>query len=704
MDQKASQKLLARLKDMNSFQKSIARKFWPEIDNLGEQRQLIAIGEVLSFLYSLPLAIIGLGWLIVLSAKSLIPFILQEWPLLILVIGLIFLFDQVNYFFIAEIRDNRYGSTKGSFSTMVHWSAVLLLGPHAIWLMVISILVVFFWSFFNTHSKTTRWGLARKLNLDLASSTLALIIALNLYQISGGEFPFTSLSIGTIIAAFVAITVHFLLSILISSGYLLYHINLQKVLSSTNSLQPLLKFFLFHFGLPYLSHPFAILAAGLYIQNGIEIYLFFLSGMFLVAYLARKLSWLAESGRQQTRQLEKLEQLGRAIINAPPDASTLPDILEEHVGNMFSSGFISIWLYPDQLLFQNQQDRPAIEQDTWDWVLAQAEIHAFLPKDPLPWEVETKEHNPIVVTPILTPETNRPVGGIYLELRTLVQPWDYRTLKYLFPALQSLAAQIASAIHRARIYEQTLVYQEISQELKLAGTIQASFLPNKFPAIPGWQLAVSLLPARETSGDFFDVIELDGGKLGILIADVADKGVGPALYMALSRTLIRTYAEEYEAEPEVVFFAANNRLLRDARANLFVTAFYGILDPQSGVLTYSNAGHNPPFLVNSNEDKTITALSRTGMAMGVEMNSTWTQASINIQPGDTLLLYTDGIPDAQNEQAMFFEEDRLIEIAQDNLGLPAHELQNLILSEIQNFIGKTPQFDDITLMTLARDS
>jgi len=109
-------------------------------------------------------------------------------------------------------------------------------------------------------------------------------------------------------------------------------------------------------------------------------------------------------------------------------------------------------------------------------------------------------------------------------------------------------------------------------------------------------------------------------------------------------------------------------------------------------------------LVNSNEDKTITALSRTGMAMGVEMNSTWTQASINIQPGDTLLLYTDGIPDAQNEQAMFFEEDRLIEIAQDNLGLPAHELQNLILSEIQNFIGKTPQFDDITLMTLARDS
>jgi serine phosphatase RsbU (regulator of sigma subunit) len=681
---------------------SIAKLFWPDIDTLSEQRKLIAIGEVITFLYSLPLALAGMGWLIIVSEVSILPEFRQEWLFITLIFGLIFLFDKVNYFIIAEIRDNRYGSSKGSFLTMVHWSAIFLLGPLAVWIRVVTILIVFTWSWFQTKSRFARWNLARNLNLDLATSTLALLTALNLYQTWGGEFPIPSLSIEIIAAAFGAISVQFLLSFLISSGYLLYHLRVQKLLSSSYSLRPLLIFFLFSLGLPYLSHPFAILAAGLYVQNGFDTYLFFMSGMLVVAYLARKLSWLAESSRQQSRQLEKLEQLGRAIINAPLDASTLPEILDEHVSNMFPSGYISIWILPGQLLFQNSSDRPAIQQETWDWLLTQTEPQAFRTKDPLPWKEKHEDHNPIVVSPIFTPETTRSIGGILLELRTLAQPWDYRSLTNLFPALQSLAAQTASAIHRAEIYAQTLVYQEVSQELKLAGTIQASFLPNKFPTIPGWQLAFSLLPARETSGDFFDVIELSDGKLGILIADVADKGVGPALYMALSRTLIRTYAEEYEAEPEVVFYAANNRLLKDARANLFVTAFYGILDPKDGSLTYSNAGHNPPFLINGKENGTINTLGRTGMAMGVEIDTTWTQESVIINPGDLLLLYTDGIPDAQNEQGNFFDDERLIELAQANLGLPAHELQNLILQEVQEFIGKAAQFDDITLMTLTR--
>ena len=689
---------------MNPKLIKIARVFWPEIEELSEQRKLVATGEVITFLYSLPLAIVGLAWLISISVPTHLPILIEEWPIIFLVFGLIFLFDQVNYFYIAEIRDNRYGSTKGSFSTMVHWTALFLLGRSAIWIMVVAILGVFLKSWFQTTPKVARWGLARNLTLDLSISTLALLISLNLYETLGGVFPIPGLTIEIIIAAIAAITAQFFLSILISSGYLLYHLNVHKILSRSKSIRPLLLFFLFSTGLPYLSYPFAILASGLYVQNGLEVYLFFLSGMLLVAYMARKLSWLAESGRQQSRQLEKLEELSRAIINAPLDASTLPEILEEHVKNMFPSGYLYIWLSPDQHLIQTPSDRLDIQPEARDWVHKQTETRAFLTKDPLPWKEEKGDHNPVVITPILTPETSQPIGGIYLELRTLAQPWDYRTLKLLFPALQSLAAQIASAIHRSEIYAQTLAYQEVAQELELAGRIQASFLPNRFPTIPGWQLAVSLLPARETSGDFFDVIELSDGKLGILIADVADKGVGPALYMALSRTLIRTYAEEYDAEPEVVFFAANNRLQRDARASLFVTAFYGILDPQNGILTYSNAGHNPPYLVSTQDNGFVKTLRRTGIAMGVEVDATWSQASVKIEPGDILLLYTDGIPDAQNEQGMFFDDDRLIELAQSNHGLPAHELQNCILTEVQQFTGKAAQFDDITLMILARDA
>jgi serine phosphatase RsbU (regulator of sigma subunit) len=276
-------------------------------------------------------------------------------------------------------------------------------------------------------------------------------------------------------------------------------------------------------------------------------------------------------------------------------------------------------------------------------------------------------------------------------------------LSNLFPATQALADQISSTLQQTEIYEKSLDYQQITQELRLAGQIQASFLPNKFPRIPGWQLAVTLLPARETSGDFFDVIELSDDRLGILVADVADKGVGSALYMALSRTLMRTYAEEYDAEPEVVCFAANNRLLKDARANLFITLFYGILDPNKGTLTYCNAGHNPPYLIRNSDHESVESLTRTGIAMGIEANSTWITKTVAIETGDILVLYTDGIPDAQDRDGDFFNDEAIIEIVRENTGRLAHEIQSSIINEVQKFSADTPQDDDITLMVLVRD-
>jgi sigma-B regulation protein RsbU (phosphoserine phosphatase) len=174
--------------------------------------------------------------------------------------------------------------------------------------------------------------------------------------------------------------------------------------------------------------------------------------------------------------------------------------------------------------------------------------------------------------------------------------------------------------------------------------------------------------------------------------------------MALSRTLLRTYALEFDAEPEVVFYAANARLLSDARANLFVTAFYGILDPQAGTLTYCNAGHNPPYLIGAGDGNPVQSLGRTGMAIGIEEFTTWKQASVNISPGDILLLYTDGIPDALNEAGEFFEDESLIEVTHTLKGRPAQEIQEAILEKVQKFAGAQPQSDDITLMILVRDA
>jgi hypothetical protein len=210
---------------------------------------------------------------------------------------------------------------------------------------------------------------------------------------------------------------------------------------------------------------------------------------------------------------------------------------------MFPSGRISIWIDPDTTLLEYPTDWPGIKVSARQWIMDQPEPKSFLAKDDLPWDTQSQDHLAIVGTPIIKSDSGRAIGGIFLELRSLAQPWDNKSLKNLYPAVQSLADQISSTLHQEEVYENSLDFQQITQELRLAGQIQASFLPNIFPPIPGWQLAVTLLPARETSGDFFDVIELSNDRLGILVADVADKGVGSALYMALSRTLIRTYAE-----------------------------------------------------------------------------------------------------------------------------------------------------------------
>ena len=246
--------------------------------------------------------------------------------------------------------------------------------------------------------------------------------------------------------------------------------------------------------------------------------------------------------------------------------------------------------------------------------------------------------------------------------------------------------------------------RKMERELALAGEVQASFLPGELPDVPGWQLAAALKPARETSGDFYDVIPLSDGRLGMLIADVVDKGVGAALYMALSSTLIRTYAVEHPAQPELVLSAANRRILMDTQANQFVTVFYGILDPATGTLVYSNAGHCPPCFISAQNGKAVQELVRTGVPLGIFEDETWEQGVVQIAPGDVLMLYTDGITDAQNAQEAFFGGDRLVASARANVGRSARDIQDAVITAVDEFVGDAPRFDDVALMVVVRDS
>ncbi len=242
------------------------------------------------------------------------------------------------------------------------------------------------------------------------------------------------------------------------------------------------------------------------------------------------------------------------------------------------------------------------------------------------------------------------------------------------------------------------------QELALAGSMQASLLPASVPEVPGWEIAARLRPARETSGDFYDLIPLPGDQLGVVVADVTDKGLAAALYMTLTRTLLRTYAANYPGRPDLALWAVNERLLADTDSGLFVTVFYGILDPERGTLAYCNAGHPPPYLVEATEgEPRVEPLRGRGIALGVVPDPGWGHTVLAVPRGGLLLLYTDGVIDALSPEGERFGVAAMLDLLRELTERAAEEVEERLLGELQRFAGTQPQFDDITVVAVRRE-
>ncbi len=682
---------------MNNIIFKLAKRIRPDLETLKGQQRVSGTADVFTLIYTLPLAAIGFIWLLLVSDWESVR---QQWSLYLLMGVILYIFNRLRFFFITEIRTGGYANSDGSMDGIAIWAAILLLGPTALWLKVIWNILIYSSYIYRERTAQSYWSRARMFSADLASDLLATLVALEVYKLVGGVIPISDYSIRSIAPALLAVIVQFVGTYVVYSGYMAYVAwSLKNVLHTQT--QPLFSFFWMALSLPALANPFGVLAAGIYVGEGVWEFLFIIVGLLLVAILARRLSQAAEYSRQQSSQIEQLEKLGRSILDAPPDGSTLSAVLKKHVVSMFASQVIVIWTESNGTLIQEPENTSFNINRAWNWLQEKNETFYSLPGKSLPWETSNSLSGPIILCPIKDVESGQPIGEIFIELQTMNIPWNTRTIHRQLPAVQSLAAQVASAIHQKQVYVGTLAIEKTLQELSLARSIQASFLPESIPQIPGWQLSATLEPARQIAGDFYDFLNLPDGNLGILIADVADKGLGSALYMALSNTLIRTFADEYYRDPAMVLKTANQHILRNARANLFVTVFFAVLDPNNGLLRYANAGHNPPFLVGHDGIKT---LNNTGMPLGIDDENEWGSEEINISPGEMLLLYTDGVTDAQNSAGEFIDRKIILNTLQQSLGRTVAEVQQGILDKVHHFVGDAPRFDDITLVILGREN
>jgi anti-sigma regulatory factor (Ser/Thr protein kinase) len=232
----------------------------------------------------------------------------------------------------------------------------------------------------------------------------------------------------------------------------------------------------------------------------------------------------------------------------------------------------------------------------------------------------------------------------------------------------------------------------------VARVIQQTLLPKKLPEIPGYKVAAHWQPARAVSGDFYDFFEFPDGKLGIIVADVTDKGVPAALVMATTRTLLRE-AAGHLVSPGSVLERANELLVPDIPKNMFVTCLYMLLDPQSGDLVFANAGHNLPVRCSTGSAEELRAR---GMPLGLIPGMKYEEQRASLAPGESLLLYSDGLVEAHNPNGEMFEETRLLALLKSYSGGLAQIQASL--QELEAFTGPDwEQEDDVTLVAVERE-
>jgi sigma-B regulation protein RsbU (phosphoserine phosphatase) len=322
--------------------------------------------------------------------------------------------------------------------------------------------------------------------------------------------------------------------------------------------------------------------------------------------------------------------------------------------------------------------------------------------EPAPWTTDwlTDEgFESAAIVPLIA--EGRSIGALVIDMR---QPRHFDDSEIRL--LQLMANQAALAIEKARLHHEEIKRHRIEEELAVGRQIQLSMLPPGVPAVPGWEISAVYEPARQVGGDFYDFFELPGepGRLGLVVADVSDKGVPAALFMALSRTIIRNNALRGRPPAETLIWA-NRFIQEDSQTDMFLTAFYAALNTNSGRLTFANAGHNRPLWWHAATGD-FEELQAAGIVLGVLDDVELEEGEVEVAPGDVLVFYTDGVTEAMTRSYEEFGVARLKTAVAGAVGahlnLNAKIIVDAILDAVKSFTRDAPQSDDFTLFVVRR--
>ncbi len=452
----------------------------------------------------------------------------------------------------------------------------------------------------------------------------------------------------------------------------------------------------------------------IYVDNRMQAGIFTDAELDLLNAIAANAAVAIENARlfrdvqNQLQQLNMLHMISTDLTSTLELKAVLTACLQ-HVQDIFTSATASILLVEGaELVFRVASGAKAAEarriRIPWGQGIAG-------------WVVENKQGviaNDVRKDPRFYPDVDRHTGHLTQSLMAapLVvkdraigvvevtnKPGGYTAADLIL--LSTMAASAAIAVENARLYLVAVEKGRLERELQVAREVQASLLPRATPQLPGWEFAARWQPMREVAGDYYDFIRADDSpRLGLVIGDVTDKGMAAALFMALTRSIVRASVAS-AASPVEGLLNANRLICADSTNGMFVTLFYADLNPATGDLTYVNAGHNAPLLYHAHDEQ-LTKLSRTGMPLGVDHTSNYEQRTVRLNPGDFVVLYTDGVTDALNAQEQEFGEDRLRRMLFEQRTAPAADMVAALLQALDDFTGPTAPFDDVTIVIAKR--